>query len=143
MLGNAWWAERKRTDRKYLASRYVLAQASRNSSLAGSIKSLETKIPAVNGKSLIHLKLDRSALESTGIEKIIKSAYRRQAKKYHPDRGGDNAAFRKINRAYEDLIRWSENPVFFKRHIFADKWFYDGCKNRWVQPAPCRGKVLY
>lgn len=137
ILGNAWWSEKNRTDRTYLASRYVLSQASRNSLSADSVALPETKIPAVNGKSLVCLNLDKSALESTELEKIIKRAYRQEAKRHHPDHGGNNDAFRKIHQAYEELIRWSENPIFFRRHRFTDKWFYDGRKNKWAQPAPC------
>ncbi len=137
ILGNAWWSEKKRTARTYLASRYVLAQASRNCSSPGSVGSPETKVPAVNGKSLVCLNLDKSALESADLEKTIKSAYRREAKRHHPDHGGNNDAFRKIHQAYEELIRWSENPIYFRRHRFTDKWFYDGRRNKWAQPAPC------
>jgi hypothetical protein len=136
MLGTAWWAERKRTARNYLASRYVLSHASRNCSSTRSVTPMSLRIPIVNGESLIHLKLDRSVLKSAEAEKIIKRAYRREAKKHHPDHGGDNAAFRKIHQAYEDLIKWSENPIFFRRRRFTDKWFYDGNKNKWVQPGP-------
>ena len=137
ILGNAWWEEKRRTARNYLASRYVLSQASRNCSSTGSVKPIQVKIPAVNGSSLLRLKLNRSALESAELEKTIKSAYRREAKKHHPDLGGNNASFRKIQQAYEELIKWSENPVFLRRQRFPDKWFYDGGKNKWVQPAPC------
>ena len=33
----------------------------------------------------------------------IKKTFRTQAKKHHPDKGGDAAAFKKINEAYEVL----------------------------------------
>ena len=68
--------------------------------------------------SLIQLQLDRSTLEDPALEKILKSAYRRQAKLHHPDAGGEAADFRKIRNAYEALIRWAENPVFSKRRGF-------------------------
>jgi hypothetical protein len=44
----------------------------------------------------------------------------------------------KIHRAYEELIQWADNPSFFTRRGFPDKWFYDGDKNRWVQPTAGR-----
>jgi len=136
VLGNAWWSERRRTHKKYLASRHVLGQAERNHRPAGSVKPRVVKNPSVNGASLIQLKLNRSALSAPELEKIIKRAYRRQAKLHHPDLGGDTAQFRKIQRAYEDLIRWAENPSFSNRRGFPDKWFYDGYRNKWVQPTP-------
>ncbi|HUT44553.1 MAG TPA: J domain-containing protein [Desulfobacterales bacterium] len=136
ILGNAWWTERKRTNRKYLASRHVLEKANIKNAQADSVKPLEIKIPIVKEKSLIHLKIGRTELNTPQLQKLIKSAYRTQAKKHHPDLGGDTAAFRKIHKAYEELVSWAESPTFVERRGFPDKWFYDGDKNRWVQPTP-------
>mmetsp|Transcript_56013 Transcript_56013/g.124950 ORF Transcript_56013/g.124950 Transcript_56013/m.124950 type:complete len:456 (-) Transcript_56013:78-1445(-) len=44
------------------------------------------------------LELDRNASEAQ-----IKQAYKKQAMKYHPDRGGDEAKFKDISKAYEVL----------------------------------------
>jgi len=137
-LGNAWWDEMRRTNRKYLASHYVLAKAALQNDDSRSVKPLEIKIPAVRGKakSLIYLKLGVNDLRSSELKQVIKSAYRRQARRHHPDVGGDEAAFRKIHTAYEVLIKWAETPSFSRRNGFPDKWFYDGLKNKWVQPTP-------
>ena len=136
ILGNSWWSERKRTNRKYLAARHVLDKANQKNGQTNSVRPLEIKIPAVKGKSLINLKIGRSELKTPQLQKLVKSAYRTQAKKHHPDIGGNTAAFRKIHQAYEDLISWAESPTFVERHGFPDKWFYDGNKGRWVQPTP-------
>lgn len=138
ILGNAWWGEMKRTNRVYLASQHVLNQAAPQDLSAGSIQPEIVKIPAVkgSGKSLVYLKLDRGVLHSKELKQVIKSAYRRQARIAHPDMGGDESAFRKIYQAYEALMAWAEEPSFLKRSGFPDKWFYDGNKNRWVQPMP-------
>lgn len=144
VLGNAWWAEMSRTNRKYLASRHVLGKAVRNSGAIGSIKPEEIKIPTMKGKGryLLHLKLDKNTLNSPELIKILKSAFRRQAIKSHPDVGGTEAAFRRIHRAYRELVKWAEKPSFLKRSGFPDKWFYDGRKNRWIQPTPAVGVKL-
>lgn len=34
----------------------------------------------------------------------VKKAYRRLAKKHHPDLGGDSELFKEINKAYDDII---------------------------------------
>jgi DnaJ domain len=138
VLGNAWWGEMKRTNREYLASQHVLNQASPQTVSSESIRPEVVKIPVVkgSGKSLLYLKLDREDLHSKELKQVIKSAYRRQARIVHPDMGGDEAAFRKIYQAYEALMAWAEAPSFLKRNGFPDKWFYDGNKNRWVQPTP-------
>ncbi len=142
ILGDIWWAEKRRTNKRYIASRVVLERAIRNN-WTGTFRPEEIRIPAVRGISLVRLKLDRTSLESSDVQDVIKSAYRRQAKTYHPDLGGDAEAFRRIHDAYEELLSWTENPTFTKRRGFPDKWFYDGYRNKWLQPSPQqRNRVL-
>ena len=136
LLGNLWWEEKKRTNKAYLATRQVLTRASRNSGCMERIKPVELKIPTVKGASLLHLRLSKSDLKTEEYEKVIKKTYREQAKRHHPDLGGSTASFRKIHKAYEDLLDWAENPTFIKRSGFSDKWFYSGEQNKWVQPIP-------
>ncbi len=136
ILGNQWWAERNRTNKRYLASRLVLEKAESKNADAAPIRPLDAKRPAVLAKHLSFLKLQKKDLDSPELQKKIKSAYRRQAMRYHPDRGGDAAGFRNLHAAYEQLLGWLENPVFVRRRGFPDRWFYDGATNRWVQPAP-------
>ena len=136
VLGNAWWAEKRRTNRNYLASKHILDQAQRNNTSVASVQPVLTRIPVVGGTALIQLQLGKADLDSTELPRLIKKAYREQAKKHHPDTGGTTAAFRKIHNAYQALIDWAESPTFIHRRGFPDKWFYDGERNRWVQPTP-------
>lgn len=135
ILGTEWWAEKKRTRRNYLATRRLFEKAKRNKTSRHPVIPWEIKIPIIKKSSLIYLKLGKAELNSPELERIIKRAYRLQAKKHHPDLGGDTDAFRKIHQAYLDLMRWTENPSYMKRRGFPDKWFYDGYKNKWLQPA--------
>jgi hypothetical protein len=136
-MGNAWWAEKKRTNKKYLASKHLFKQASQNSeSDKKAVTPEEIKLPLVKKASLIRLQLDKATLDSPELRNRVKKAFRIQAKKHHPDAGGDNHTFRKIYQAYEELIRWSENPSFVSRRGFPDKWFYDAHRNKWIQPTP-------
>jgi hypothetical protein len=134
-LGSLWWAEKRRSQKRYCASRIVLKQAIRNHAASSSIQPIEDSKPSHVGKSLLYLKLDKSALKSPDLNKIIKSAYRRQAKKHHPDHGGNVASFRKIYQAYEQIMAWAENPSFITRRGVPNKWFYDGGTNKWLQPS--------
>lgn len=136
MLGNIWWAEKKRTNKRYLASQHLLAQAVRNNAPAVSIKPSMLKVPSIKTAHLSNLKLDKTQLSAAELLKRIKDAYRRQAKIHHPDIGGDAATFRKIHEAYRELTAWAKTPTFTKRRGFPDKWFYDGRTNRWAQPTP-------
>lgn len=135
-LGNAWWAERRRTNKKYLANMHVLNRARRGGKGVENINPVETRMPSVRGKALIRLRLGRGDLELKEVHKRIKKAFRAQAMIHHPDKGGNNAAFRNVVHAYEELISWAESPSFVTRRGFPDKWFYDGSRNRWVQPTP-------
>ena len=135
-LGNAWWSEKNRTNKRYLATRFLLEKAESKSADSAPIRPLEVREPARLSKSLTFLKLKKSDLNSPELHRKIKSAYRKQAMQHHPDLGGDATIFRKLHDAYEQIIKWSENPIFILRRGFPDKWFYDGGTNRWVQPAP-------
>jgi hypothetical protein len=136
VLGNAWWAERNRTNKRYLATRHLLEKAESKNADSAPIKPLEVREPVRLAKSLTFLKLKKSDLNSPELKKKIKSAYRQQAMQHHPDLGGDAAVFRKLHDAYVQIIKWSENPAFIRRRGFPEKWFYEGSTNRWVQPAP-------
>jgi len=46
-LGNAWWAEKRRTNRRYLASRHVFKKARQNEIVTNCLNPMETKIPAI------------------------------------------------------------------------------------------------
>ena len=137
VLGNAWWAEKRRTNKRYIATQHILERA-KSKNTTSSIKPFEIVEPARMAKSLTFLKLNRSDLDSPQLQKIIKSAYRQQAMRHHPDQGGDAVAFRKVHTAYEQMMDWAENPTFTRRRGFPDKWFYEGSANRWIQPAPIK-----
>lgn len=136
ILGNEWWAERNRTNKRYLASRLVLEKAASKNADQSPIRPMDVKKPARVAASLSFLKLKKKDLDSPELHHKIKSAYRKQAMRHHPDLGGDAAGFRKLHEAYEQLLGWLENPVFVRRRGFPDRWFYDGATTRWVQPAP-------
>jgi hypothetical protein len=138
LLGDLWWAEKRRTNKRYIASHHVLEQAFRNKVPILSVKPIMIKVPSIRKTSLTDLDINQYVLTSPDLQKIVKNAYRRQAKEHHPDLGGDAIKFRRIYQAYEELTSWSKNPTFTKRSGFPDKWFYDGNTNRWIQPLPLR-----
>ena len=135
MLGRAWWAEEKRTAKKYLASRHVLDLATKHPAYT-LLRPKKIKIPNVKTSVLNYLEIEKVDLNSFELRKIIKNAYRKQAKIHHPDLGGYAPVFRKLYAAYQELLYWAENPTFIHRRGFTDKWFYDGENKKWVQPIP-------
>ena len=64
----------------------------------------------------------------------IRSAYKRLAKVYHPDLGGDTEKFKKLNASHQQMLRWAENPHFTLRKALLDCWSYDGATNKWSPP---------
>lgn len=135
-LGEAWWAEEKRTKRKYMASRKLLELAEKQDLSEGLVRPRLIKVASVRSESLHYLGIGKAELGSTELPKLIKSAYRRQVKIHHPDAGGDAVTFRKIHDAYRDMLRWADSPTFLRRRGFPDKWYYDGAAQKWVQPVP-------
>ena len=136
VLGSDWWAERRRTHKKYRASQHLLRHARQGSAGIHTVMPVEERRAVIKDNLLVQLKIDRKELDSHNLDKVLKKAYRQQAKQHHPDRGGEPDAFRRLQKAYETLMAWAENPSFTRRRGFPDKWFYDGETNRWVQPVP-------
>lgn len=137
-LGNAWWAEQKRTNRKYLASRHVLDQFQRNGTPTDHVRPRSTRVPSAKKQPLTHLKIGVQELCRDDCRERIKRAYRKQVRRHHPDCGGSADMFRKVHEAYQELLAWAETPTFIHRRGFPDKWFYDGNRNRWIQPTPVK-----
>ncbi|MGP8153773.1 MAG: J domain-containing protein [Smithella sp.] len=137
-LGEAWWAESKRTNKNYLASQHVLKLATRHAISDGSQRPRLIRIPTIKTESLNCLQINKADLHSHELGKIIKNAYRRQVKIHHPDLGGQAETFRKIHDAYKNLLHWADNPVFIRRRGFPNKWYYNGESEKWVQPVSAR-----
>ena len=135
MLGSKWWEVKKKTSKHYIASHRLLDSAHRNNVPIDSVKPSVKRIPFVRGRSLVLLELTKSEINSLNSKLMIKRAYRRQAKIHHPDLGGNAREFRKIRQAYEELLRWADNPRFTRRQGFPDKWFYHAPRDRWLQPV--------
>jgi len=138
ILGNEWWQVQKKTSKNYLASQHLMKLAQRNNVPIDSVKPSVNKIPAIKGRSLTLLKLSKLEIDSPDLKQAIKRAYRQQAKRHHPDLGGNAKEFREIRQAYEELLQWEKEPKFLRRQGFPDKWFYHGNKDRWLQPVRYR-----
>ena len=143
ILGGLWWDEKHRTKKRYLATRQVLEQAYKDKTPFAAVMPHARSIPSIRASSLIRLELDAGDLTRTNLESKIKSAYRRQAMKHHPDLGGSRETFIKIQEAYEKLVQWARNPTFTHQRGFPDKWLYEGARNRWNKPILPRKKPSY
>lgn len=133
-LGNLWWDKKRQTGKRYRASQYLLENAIKDNIPPDSVIPLEIKSPVCIAKSLTSLKLTNEDLKSSKPHKAIKSAYRKEALKHHPDRGGDSESFRKINNAYQELVNWLKSPTLRIRKGIPCRWCFDGKK--WKTPLP-------
>ncbi|MBN1831231.1 MAG: DnaJ domain-containing protein [Deltaproteobacteria bacterium] len=80
------------------------------------------------------LQLKMEELISDGKASKIRSSYKKLAKIYHPDVGGDAEKFKRLNEAHQQMLSWSENPQFTSRKALLDCWSYDGSTNKWSPP---------
>jgi hypothetical protein len=64
----------------------------------------------------------------------IKAAYKKLAKIYHPDVGGDTEKFKRLNEAHQQMLLWAKNPQFISRKALVSCWSYDSSTNRWAPP---------
>jgi predicted nucleic acid-binding Zn ribbon protein len=87
ILGTLWWNEKNRTKKRYLASREVLSRGRKLEAPINSVMPASLTVPSVRSSNLITLELQPDDLAPTTIEQSIRNAYRRQAKKHHPDLG--------------------------------------------------------
>ena len=131
-LGSVWWDKKNRTGKRYQASQQVLNMAIKDTICPDAVIPLEVKSPARVKKFLASLKLTHKDLRSSHAYQTVKSAYRKQALNHHPDRGGNSAAFRKINSDYQELIKWLKSPVLQIQKGIPGKWYFDGKK--WKTP---------
>ena len=95
-LGNAWWSEKQKTEKRYLANQRILTRAQKNKGSHHRISPGECLSPTLVSNSLMCLKLNKADLNSPDVVQTIKTAFRNMAKKHHPDQGGTVSNFRKI-----------------------------------------------
>jgi hypothetical protein len=131
-LGNVWWNIKNQTGKRYQASQQVLSMAIKNTICPDEVIPHEVKSPMRVKKFLASLNLTHKDLRSRHAYQTIKSAYRRQALNHHPDRGGNSAAFRKINSDYQEIIKWLKSPVIQIHKGIPGKWYFDG--KTWKTP---------
>ena len=134
ILGTIWWNERERTKKRYVATRQVLERARKTDAPTAAVMPVSFNVPSIRSGSLVTLELRTEDLAPANLELRIKSAFRRQAKKHHPDLGGSPETFLKIQEAYETLCSWAKRPTYIRRRGFPDKWLYQGAYNRWIKP---------
>ena len=97
-------------------------------------KKLKPRLSRFERECLRLLELPTEELFSESNAAKIRSAYKRLAKVYHPDLGGDTEKFKKLSAAHQQMLQWTEDPHFTLRKALLDCWSYDGATNKWSPP---------
>jgi len=133
-MSKAWYHKNVQTKCRMLASTHILNKGQTGIVHKDSIRP-ETK---TSGSTVQRqTKLLKLSLEDIIAEKSkekIKTAYRKEALRTHPDVGGDGEEFKIISEAYQELVQWLENPSFTIRRGLAGRWSYDGLSYQWRTP---------
>lgn len=136
--GCEWYKKEEETGSRWWASQHLLDKASRREIPVSTIMPVSKRAPQLNHKeksALRLLELSKEQIVSKESMRSIKSAYRRQAKRFHPDKGDTSNRFVEINEAHAELLNWAENPKFRSRTALPNSWCYDASRKRWVPPA--------
>ena len=136
--GREWYEREEETGSSWWATQLLLDKASRKDIPVSAVVPVSKKTPQLNHREKNALRLFRLTRDQILSEKglqDLKSAYRRKAKLYHPDRGDKSKKFVRINEAHAELLNWAQKPKFFFRTALPNSWCYDGSKKRWAPPA--------
>ena len=136
--GRRWYQMEEETGSRWWASQHLLDRASRTDIAPSTVVPVSKKTPCLNHKernALKRLDLTKEQILCKDGMRYLKSAYRKKAKRYHPDKGDTSKKFIQINEAHAELLNWAQCPRFYSRTALPNSWCYDASKKRWVPPA--------
>ena len=136
--GREWYEKEGETRSRWWASQHLLDGRLREDIPVDTVVPVSRKTPQFNHgekNALRVLELTKDQIVSEDCVRSIKSAYRRKAKIYHPDKGDRSNKFVEINQAHAELLNWAESPRFCSRAALPHSWCYDAARKRWAPPA--------
>jgi len=136
--GREWYQWEEETGSSWWATQHLLDKALRRDIPVSTVVPIAKKTPQLNHKeknALKRLELTKDQILSKDGIQCLKSAYRRKAKLYHPDKGDRSNKFIQINEAHAELLNWTQRPRFSSKKALPDSWCYDASKKRWAPPA--------
>ena len=134
-LGKLWWDQINKDPSRKRASQQILAKGRTDVFSLDRITPVE-KVQFSNiSKQMFLLELEKTELLKDGpTEDAVKTAFRKAARKHHPDLGGDSEQFRKTYQAYQDLLYWLNHPQIKTTRGIPGQWCYLGWNNTWLKP---------
>lgn len=134
-LGQLWWEQKEQGNSRRQASQKILDQGQTEIVSKDRVTPVK-KVHFVNiSRQMVILEIGKPELcdQNCG-EEFIKTAFRRAARKHHPDMGGDAQMFKKVYQAYHDLLNWLHNPRYRIRQGLPGQWCYLAQNNTWLKP---------
>ena len=131
---NKEWYEKKQASRsRRAASEHLLKIGIRDIIPKDNVTPISTSRNSKISRKLTFFNLCLLDLEKNPF-KQIKSAYRKEVKKHHPDYGGNPKDFINISEAYKDVLYCLSHPNTRTRSGLPGKWSYDGSNYKWSAP---------
>lgn len=135
--GKEWYHIINNHNSKSYASLLLLQKNHHEGIEPSSIKPdqrVQPRLTECEKKSMKLLQLKLEEMVSDGHVAKIRAAYKRLAKIYHPDVGGDTEQFKKLNEAHQQMLIWAQNPQFTIRKALVGCWSYNSSTCRWAPP---------
>jgi len=132
-LNKEWYNKKQASRSRRAASEHLLKIGLRNIIPKDNVTPIAVNCHSKISRKLTHFNLSIEDL-SENPEEQIKSAYRKKVKKHHPDYGGNAVDFIIISEAYQDILRFINNPNIRTRTGLPGRWSYDSSNYKWSAP---------
>ena len=132
-LNKEWYEKSVSSRSRRAASEHLLGTGIKDFIPRDYVTPTSISINAKISSKLTQFNMSLDDLEENPLAQI-KRAYRKEAKKHHPDYGGDPADFINISDAYKDIMAFIRDPVLRTRTGLPGTWSYDGSSYRWSAP---------
>lgn len=133
-LSREWYNKNKQSRCRPLTAIHILNQGRRGAFSTDMVRPMAKISESHIQKQLQTLKLTIHDIRSDKSREKLKSAYRKEAMRTHPDVGGNGEKFKIVSEAYQELIEWLKHPRFIITRGVPDKWSYDGSSFKWRAP---------
>lgn len=132
-LNKAWYEKNQESRSRRAASEHLLKIGIKDFIQKDNVTPISVASGSKISRKLSYFNLNLEDLDADPFDQI-KSAYRKEIKRHHPDYGGDPIDFIKVSEAYKDIIAFMKNPTVRERRGLPGKWSYDGSNFKWSAP---------
>jgi predicted nucleic acid-binding Zn ribbon protein len=133
-LSREWYNKNKQSRCRSLTAIHILNKGQKGTVSSDTVKPVARISGSNIQKQLKTLKLSLNDIHSDGSREKIKTAYRKEALRTHPDVGGDGEKFKIVSESYQELIEWLKHPHYSISRGVPGKWSYDGASFKWRVP---------